>query len=139
MPDLLSRLVDAALTGMTASVWADVKPDAIALYDPYGTRNFFQVNANANRAVRLLRAHGLVAGDAVALMCSNRAEFVEVFSATLRAGFRITPGELASSQPTRSNTSSMIARQQGAHRRNPLSRGPDCEITLASCADLHRR
>jgi long-chain acyl-CoA synthetase len=91
MSDLLSRLVDAALTGMTASVWADVKPDAIALYDPYGTRNFFQVNANANRAVRLLRAHGLVAGDAVALMCSNRAEFVEVFSATLRAGFRITP------------------------------------------------
>ena len=91
MPDLISRLTDAAYTGMTASVWADVKPDEIAVYDPHGTRNFFQVNANANRVVRLLRAHGLVEGDAVALMCSNRAEFVEVLSATLRAGFRITP------------------------------------------------
>ena len=91
MPDLLPRLMDAALTGMTASVWADVKPDEIAIYDPHGTRNFFQINANANKVVRLLRAHGLAAGDAVALLCSNRAEFVEVLSATLRAGFRVTP------------------------------------------------
>jgi long-chain acyl-CoA synthetase len=91
MPDLMSRLVDAAFTGMTASVWADVKPNEIAVYDPFGTRNFHQINANANRVVRLLREHGLKAGDAVALMTSNRAEFVEVLSATLRAGFRITP------------------------------------------------
>ncbi len=91
MSDLMSRLEDAAFTGMTASVWADVKPGEIAVYDPLGTRNFHQINANANRVVRLLREHGLKAGDAVALMSSNRAEFVEVLSATLRAGFRITP------------------------------------------------
>jgi len=91
MADLLSRLVEAAGTGMTASVWADAKPDQIALHDPIGTRTFAEVNANANRVVRILREHGLAPGDAVALMCSNRAEFVEVLSATLRGGYRFTP------------------------------------------------
>jgi long-chain acyl-CoA synthetase len=89
--DLLTRLIDAAGTGMTASVWAGEKPDEIAIHDPIGARTFFEVNANANRVVRLLRAHGLLPGDAVALLCGNRAEFVEVLSAALRGGFRITP------------------------------------------------
>jgi long-chain acyl-CoA synthetase len=83
--------MDAALTGMTASVWADVQGDRIAVYDPLGTRTFGQINEAANKIVRLLRAHGLAAGDAVALLCSNRGEFVEVLSAALRGGFRITP------------------------------------------------
>lgn len=87
----MSQLTEAALTGMTGAVWADLKGDQIAIHDPLGTRTFFEVNANANRVVRLLRAHGLREGDAVALLCSNRAEFVEVLSATLRSGFRITP------------------------------------------------
>ena len=87
----MTRLVDAAFTGMTASVWADVQGDRIAVYDPLGTRTFSEINDAANRIVRLLRAHGLQAGDSVALMSSNRAEFVEVLSAALRGGFRITP------------------------------------------------
>jgi long-chain acyl-CoA synthetase len=91
MQDLTARLMDAALTGMTASVWADVEGDRVAVYDPLGTRTFAEINEAANRIVRLLRAHGLKAGDAIALMCSNRAEFVEVLSAALRGGFRITP------------------------------------------------
>ena len=91
MGDLTARLMEAAFTGMTASVWADVKPDEIAVIDPIGQRTFLEINANANRIVRLLRAHGVVAGDAVALLCSNRAEFVEVLSACLRGGYRITP------------------------------------------------
>ena len=91
MADLLAHLIDAAATGMTASVWAREKPDAIAIHDPIGTRTFFEVNANANKVVRLLRAHGLEPGDAMALLCGNRAEFVEVLSAALRGGFRITP------------------------------------------------
>ncbi len=91
MPDLLERLVQAAATGMTASVWAAEKPGEIAVHDPFGTRTFFDLNANANRVARLLRAQGLKEGDAVALLCSNRAEFVEVLSAALRGGFRITP------------------------------------------------
>ncbi|HEY2482468.1 MAG TPA: AMP-binding protein, partial [Caulobacteraceae bacterium] len=91
MQDLFSRLTDAAHTGMTASVWADVKGDEIAIHDPIGARTFAELNANANRLVRSLRRLGLAAGDSVALLCSNRAEFAEVLSAALRGGFRITP------------------------------------------------
>ena len=43
-----------------------------------------------NRLARALRARGLGAGDAVALMCTNRPAFVETWAACLRAGFRIT-------------------------------------------------
>jgi len=91
MQDLLERLMAAAQKGMTASVWADVKGEATAIHDPTGTRTFRELNENANRVARLLRDHGLVAGDAVALLCSNRAEFVEVLCACLRAGLRVTP------------------------------------------------
>ncbi|MBJ7409938.1 MAG: AMP-binding protein [Phenylobacterium sp.] len=90
--DLNQRLEAAALNGMTMAVWADVQPDKAAVVDPDGTRrSFAEVNANANRIVRLLRKAGLKAGDAVALAMSNRHEFLEIQSATLRAGFRITP------------------------------------------------
>ena len=77
---------------MTIAVWADLKPDATFIHDPDGaTHSWGKVNAQANRIVRLLRQHGLKPGDAVALVCSNRAEFVEVLAATQRAGWRITP------------------------------------------------
>jgi len=90
--NLDDRLAAAATNGMTYAVWAQVQRDRVAIHDPDGrTRTFGEVNANANRIVRLLRQNGLQAGDAVALVCSNRAEFVEVLAATLRAGFRITP------------------------------------------------
>jgi long-chain acyl-CoA synthetase len=86
------RLDAAAATGMTLAVWAELKPDATFIHDPNGkTTTFGEVNANANRIVRLLRRHGLTPGDAVALVCSNRAEFVEVLAATQRGGWRITP------------------------------------------------
>ena len=86
------RLNEAAATGMTISVWAGIKPDATFIHDPDGTTHSWgKVNAQANRLVRLLRGYGLQPGDSVALVCSNRAEFVEVLSATQRAGWRITP------------------------------------------------
>ena len=89
---LTERLEAAALNGMTTAVWAAVQPDRPAVYDPNGApHTFAKVNANANRLVRLMRQAGLKAGDAVALVTSNRAEFVEVLAATLRGGFRITP------------------------------------------------
>ena len=91
MSDVTSRLHAAAVAGMTVSVWAQEKPDAVAIHDPHGTRTFFDLNGNANRIVRLLRESGFRPGDAVAVMCSNRAEFVEVLCATLRGGFRLTP------------------------------------------------
>lgn len=91
MQDLYARLIHAAGRGMTASVWAEEKPDAPAVRSAFGERTFSQINANANRVVRLLRSHGLESGDAVALLCGNRPEFVEVLAAALRGGYRITP------------------------------------------------
>lgn len=91
-PTLIAELDAATLTGMTLSVWARMQGDRPAVIDPDGqAHSFAQVNARANQIVRLLRARGLRAGDAVALICSNRVEFVEVLSATLRAGLRLTP------------------------------------------------
>jgi long-chain acyl-CoA synthetase len=89
--DLEQRLVEASRVGMTMSVWASVKPDAIAVHDIHGARTFAELNANANRLVRMLRDHGLRPGDPIALLCSNRAEFIEVLLANLRGGFRLTP------------------------------------------------
>ncbi|MBT9470707.1 MAG: AMP-binding protein [Phenylobacterium sp.] len=82
----------AAATGMTTAVWAKVHPDKAAVVDPDGKiTTFAQINATANKLTRLFRQHGLVAGDSLALACSNRAEFVAVQAATLRSGLRITP------------------------------------------------
>jgi long-chain acyl-CoA synthetase len=89
---LAEQLEAAAVNGMTTSVWAEAQPDKAAVIDPDGrARTFAEVNANANRIVRLLRQAGLQAGDAVAVLLSNRGEFVEIQAATLRGGFRITP------------------------------------------------
>jgi len=89
--DLVQRQSEAGAKGMSHSLWAELKGDQVAIYDPIGQRTFKQVNEAANRIVRLLRERGLKAGDAIALLCSNRAEFVEVLSACRRGGYRLTP------------------------------------------------
>jgi long-chain acyl-CoA synthetase len=91
MSNLLERQAAAAANGMSHSLWAELRGDQVAIHDPLGTRTFREINTAANRIVRLLRERGLKAGDAVALLCSNRAEFVEVLSAALRGGYRLTP------------------------------------------------
>ena len=52
---------------------------------PHGDRTFAELNANINRLVRACRARGLRPGDAVALMCTNRPEFLEVLYAPQRS------------------------------------------------------
>ena len=85
--------VDAAVdSGMCMAVWAELQPDKLAVLEVSGrSRTFGELNANANRLVRQMRDHGLKAGDAVAIVCSNRVEFPEILFATLRGGFRLTP------------------------------------------------
>ncbi len=91
-PEFVARLEAAGQVGMTTACWAARHPGKVAVYDPDGTpHTFAKVNANANKLARLLRARGLKAGDSLALVCSNRAEFVEALAATLRTGIRITP------------------------------------------------
>ena len=71
--------------------WALRTPDRIAIVSQAGNRTFAELDANANRLARALRARGLVPGDAVALLAGNRPEFVETWLACQRAGYRLTP------------------------------------------------
>jgi long-chain acyl-CoA synthetase len=77
--------------GMEISAVAAVQPGRIALWSDQGTMSFAELNAQANRLVRRMRAAGLAAGDAVALVCGNRSEFAVVRFASHRAGLRLTP------------------------------------------------
>jgi long-chain acyl-CoA synthetase len=85
------KMAPAMATGMISAVWAEILPDHPAVITEHGRRTFRELNQNANRLVRALRAAGLVAGDSVALMCGNRCELAEVMAATRRGGFRVTP------------------------------------------------
>ncbi len=85
------QLAEAGGAGMVLALWAGLIPDAPAVRSRAGDRTFRELNDNANRLARALRARGLQAGDAVALVCSNRPEFVEVVYACNRAGLRYTP------------------------------------------------
>ncbi len=81
----------ASAVGMGVAVHAREAPDRMAIVDASGSHRFAELNALTNRMVRALRTRGLVPGDGVALLCSNRVEFVAVYLATQRAGFRLTP------------------------------------------------
>ena len=94
--------LEAATRGMTLAVHAQIAPDRLAIVSPSGDRTFAELNANANRLVRALRARGVGEGDSLVLVCANRPEFAEVLSACQRMGVRATPanwhltaGELA--------------------------------------------
>jgi long-chain acyl-CoA synthetase len=81
---------ELAARGMTLAWWASQIPDNVAIISPTGDRTFAQLNGRANQVARALRARGLKEGDAVALMCTNRPEFVETWAGCLRAGLRVT-------------------------------------------------
>ncbi len=74
-----------------SAVFAREAPDAVAVHSARGTRTFAQLHQHSNRLAHALRGMGLAAGDALALMCSNRPEFIEVFLAAMRLGLRLTP------------------------------------------------
>ena len=81
-----------AMEGMAPAFWARRQSDKTAVYEMSGpARTFGGLNANANRIARLMREHGLAPGDAVALVCPNRAEFADVLFGCQRAGLRMTP------------------------------------------------
>ena len=84
-------LLAAARTGTVLSVHASAAPAHPAIVSTNGDRTFAELDGNANRLARALRAHGLAAGDAVALVCRNRPEFAETWAACMRSGLRLTP------------------------------------------------
>jgi long-chain acyl-CoA synthetase len=81
----------AVAQGMSIALWAKYTPDAPAIVSATGNRSFFELNANANRLARALRASGLGAGDSVTIVAGNRPEFAEIVFACTRSGLRYTP------------------------------------------------
>ncbi|QGG97131.1 AMP-binding protein [Actinomarinicola tropica] len=75
---------------MLAAFWAARQPDVAAIVCEHGDRTFAELNANANKLTRALRARGVGAGDSLGFMMANRPEFAEVVNTTLRAGLRMT-------------------------------------------------
>ena len=92
MTESSDKLLDHAIqSGMLIAYHAGRHPDHSAVVSNYGNRSFAELNASANRLVRLLAAHGITEGDSVAVVCKNRPEFVEALVATTRSGIRFTP------------------------------------------------
>jgi long-chain acyl-CoA synthetase len=81
----------AVAQGMLHAWWAERIPDRLALVTPQGDRTYEDLNADINRLARALRARGLQAGDSLAVMCTNRPEFIEARYAAQRSGLRFTP------------------------------------------------
>ncbi|MEM7001808.1 MAG: AMP-binding protein, partial [Pseudomonadota bacterium] len=84
-------LEQAIHNGMLVALHAQAQPNAMAVITEYGNRTFEELNANANRLVRVLRANGIGSGDSVALVSKNRPEFIEALMACIRCGVRFTP------------------------------------------------
>jgi long-chain acyl-CoA synthetase len=84
-------VVETAAKGMMSGLYAELKPNALAVQAPRGKRTFAELHANANRVAAALRRAGLTPGDHIALLCPNTPEFIEVYAANLRSGFRLTP------------------------------------------------
>lgn len=86
------EVLAADQTGMTLSYWAMYNGDRVSVYDPDGTAHTYaQVNDRANRLARHLLDSGAEPGDSLALICTNRVEFVEALAAAQRTGIRMTP------------------------------------------------
>lgn len=85
--DLETALAD----GMALAFHARGAPDRLAVDSEFGSRTFFELNARVNQLARVFREVGLQADDGVAMLMTNRPEFVEVYFACLRAGLRVTP------------------------------------------------
>jgi long-chain acyl-CoA synthetase len=88
--DAEAERLECARRGMLLAWWARRQPSVPAIVAPTGDRTFAELNARANQLARALRRLGLEAGDGVALLCTNRAEFAEVGAACQRAGWRLT-------------------------------------------------
>ena len=82
---------EAALTGMAVAVHAAKKPDETSVVDSLGSYNWDYLNKRSNQLANYMRGLGLGVDDSVALLCSNRVEFVEVMMAAFRSGIRVTP------------------------------------------------
>ncbi len=87
----LDPRIEHVLKGTLLTWWAEQQPDVPAVAGAYGERTYAELDRRANQVVRALRRRGAEPGSAVALMLRNRAEWVEVWAACSRGGYRLTP------------------------------------------------
>jgi len=91
LTDDAAAFASSAGRGMYLAFWAARIPNATALLGRQGRLTFAELNARANRFAHALRARGVRAGDALAVLCHNSFELVDVVMATRRIGVRLTP------------------------------------------------
>ena len=71
---------EAAKVGMQVAVTAREDPERYAIRcEPHFDLTFSELNERANRLASTLYAQGLQSCDAVALVCSNRPEYADVW------------------------------------------------------------
>ncbi len=88
---VFETLCARAPEGMEIAAVAASVPDRPAIVSQYGDMTFGELNAQVNQLAYCLREAGVKAGDAIALACGNRPEFIVVRFAAHRLGLRLTP------------------------------------------------
>ncbi|MEM0953913.1 MAG: AMP-binding protein [Pseudomonadota bacterium] len=87
---ILQAALARASEGMEIAAVAARAPDRPAVYSDVGNLSFGELNAQVNQIANRLLEAGLQPGDAIALACGNRPEFVVVRFAAHRLGLRLT-------------------------------------------------
>ncbi|HEX2560267.1 AMP-binding protein [Phenylobacterium sp.] len=87
----MDRAAALAEQGMVSALWAEQRPDKMALHFSGGDRTFGELHERANRLADVFRKCGLQPGDGVAIICGNGPVFVESYLAAMRSGLRLTP------------------------------------------------
>ena len=71
--------------------YARATPDAVALISPGSTRTFSELDARQRSLAGALKNLGIARGDRIAILSTNRMEFLEVTISCLRAGIVPVP------------------------------------------------
>lgn len=78
-------------TGRELTLVASDAPDRVAVYTHDMEMTFADLEADADALAGTLAAHGVRPGDVVALLCTNRSEWLVTYEASLRAGVILLP------------------------------------------------
>ncbi len=81
----------AAEHGREISAVARLTPNRRAIASEHGDLTFAELDRDAERLAGYLQNAGLAAGDVVALLCTNRPEWIVTQQAALRSGLRLVP------------------------------------------------
>ncbi|MFT6432213.1 MAG: long-chain acyl-CoA synthetase [Candidatus Azotimanducaceae bacterium] len=135
---------DAAKTGMSLAVYAAVKPSEAAVVDRFGVHSWLDLNKRANQLADFIRKSELEPDDGIALLCSNRIEFIQVMMAAFRTGTRVTPinwhltGEEIGYIVDNSDAKIFIAENQYLHKLEEvgaLASKIQCSLSIGGAAE----